>query len=109
MSKKTILISAYAVNPYKGSEDGTGWNISREVAKEHPTIVITRKNNIPHIEKFLKENSTDVHSNSVFIGYDLPAWAMWLKKRIGERGYVLYYYFWQLFLPLFIKKNKLQL
>ncbi|MBR9831430.1 glycosyltransferase family 4 protein [bacterium] len=108
MSKKTILISAYAVNPYKGSEDGTGWNISREVAKEHPTIVITRKNNIPHIEKFLKENPTDVHSNSVFIGYDLPAWAMWLKKRIGERGYVLYYYFWQLFLPLFIKKNKLQ-
>lgn len=108
MSNKTILISAYAVNPYKGSEDGTGWNISREIAKEHATIVITRKNNIPHIEKFLKENPTDVHSKSVFIGYDLPAWTMWLKKRIGERGYVLYYYFWQLLLPLFIKKNNLQ-
>tara|TARA_R110002049_G_scaffold16388_5_gene65337 strand:+ start:2524 stop:4890 length:2367 start_codon:yes stop_codon:yes gene_type:complete len=108
MSKKTILISAYAVNPFKGSEDGTGWNISREIAKEHSTIVITRKNNIPHIEKFLRENPSDIHSTSVFVGYDLPAWAMWLKKRIGERGYVLYYYFWQLLLPLFIKKNNLQ-
>ncbi|MFT5278572.1 MAG: hypothetical protein ACI9P8_000199, partial [Bacteroidia bacterium] len=25
---KTSLITAYAVNPYHGSEDGTGWNIS---------------------------------------------------------------------------------
>ncbi|MFT7056024.1 MAG: glycosyltransferase involved in cell wall biosynthesis [Roseivirga sp.] len=108
MSIKTILISAYAVNPYKGSEDGTGWNISREIAKDHQVIVITRKNNIPHIERYLQEFPKDIHSNSRFIGYDLPAWAMWLKKRIGERGYVLYYYFWQLFLPFFIKGKKVQ-
>ena len=101
MSQKKILITAYAVNPYKGSEDGTGWNISREIAKSHKAIVITRKNNIPHIEKYLLENPTEVHQQTQFIGYDLPAWAMWLKKRIGERGYVLYYYFWQLLLPLF--------
>jgi len=42
--RKTILITAYAVNPFKGSEDGTGWNISKEIAKEYNTIIITRKN-----------------------------------------------------------------
>jgi glycosyltransferase involved in cell wall biosynthesis len=108
MSINTVLISAYAVNPYKGSEDGTGWNISREIAKDNHAIVITRKNNIPHIEKYLQNFSEDIHASTVFIGYDLPAWAMWLKKRSGERGYVLYYYFWQLFLPLFVKSKKLK-
>jgi hypothetical protein len=92
MSINTVLISAYAVNPYKGSEDGTGWNISREIAKDSHAIVITRKNNIPHIEKYLQNFSEDIHASTVFIGYDLPAWAMWLKKRSGERGYVLYFY-----------------
>ena len=108
MSTRTILISAYAVNPYKGSEDGTGWNISREIAKDNHAIVITRNNNIPHIKKYLKEFSEDIHNNTVFIGYDLPTWALWLKKRSGERGYVLYYYFWQLFLPSFIKRKKIK-
>lgn len=107
MSAKTILISAYAINPFKGSEDGTGWNITREIAKDHACIVITRKNNIPHIEKYLKEFPKDVHNNTVFIGYDLPTWALQLKKKIGERGYVLYYYLWQFFLPKFIRRKKL--
>ncbi len=108
MPTKTALISAYAVNPYKGSEDGTGWNISREIAKDNQAIVITRKNNISHIQKFLHENPEDIHANTVFIGYDLPSWAMWLKKRLGERGYVLYYYFWQMFLPMFINSRNLK-
>ncbi len=106
--KKTILISAYAVNPFKGSEDGTGWNISREMAKEHDVIVVTRKNNVPHIERYLNEQDDPIHQNMEFIGYDLPQWTLWLKKRLGERGYVLYYYFWQLFLPLFVKRMKLE-
>lgn len=108
MKNQRILMTAYAVNPFKGSEDGTGWNITREVAKSNQVTVITRKNNIPHIEKYLKENPNDVHSGTKFIGYDLHPSLMWLKKRLGERGYVLYYYFWQFFLPLFIKTNNLQ-
>ncbi len=42
--KKTLLISAYAVNPFKGSEDGTGWNISKELAKEYKTVIVCVSN-----------------------------------------------------------------
>jgi len=41
----TILITAYAVNPFKGSEDGIAWNIIRELATKNKVIAITRKNN----------------------------------------------------------------
>ncbi|MCH2214891.1 MAG: glycosyltransferase [Flavobacteriales bacterium] len=105
---ETVLMTAYAVNPYKGSEDGTGWNITREVAKDFKAIVITRKNNIPHITKYIAENLEDIHAETVFIGYDLHPLIMWLKKRLGERGYVIYYYLWQLFLPTFVRKQKLK-
>lgn len=108
MKNQRVLMTVYAVNPYKGSEDGTGWNISREVAKNNDVTVITRKNNIPHIQRYLDENPQDIHANTNFIGYDLHPSVMWLKKRLGERAYVIYYYLWQLFLPLFIKSKKLE-
>jgi glycosyltransferase involved in cell wall biosynthesis len=106
--KQTILITAYAVNPFKGSEDGTGWNISREIAKDYKTIIITRKNNRPEIERYMEENKDSIHTNMVFKYHDLPEWAMFWKKRIGPRGYVLYFYLWQLLMPLFILRNKLE-
>lgn len=100
---KNILITAYAVNPFKGSEDGTGWNISRELAKNNKVHVITRKNNKEEIIRFLKENDDPIHKNMSFYYYDLPWFLMFWKKKIGERGYVLYFYLWQLFLPIFVK------
>lgn len=103
---KNILITAYAVNPYKGSEDGTGWNISRELAKHNNVIVVTRKNNRPEIERFYEENpDLEELQNLSFKYYDLPSWLVFWKKKIGERGYVLYFYLWQLFMPLFIKRS----
>ena len=48
-----ILITAYAVNPYKGSEDGTGWNMIQEIAKYNNVIAITRKNN-----RLIRSNGT---------------------------------------------------
>lgn len=106
--KNTILITAYAVNPYKGSEDGTGWNISREIAKDYKTIVITRKNNRAEIERYIEEHQNPIHQNMEFKYHDLPFWAMFWKKKIGPRGYVLYFYLWQLLMPLFILRNKLE-
>lgn len=103
---KTVVITAYAVNPFKGSEDATGWNISREIAKSNRVIMITRKNNIPHLRKYADNSLDPVLLNMEFCGFDLPAPILWLKKRLGERGYVLYFYFWQLFVALFIKRKK---
>lgn len=105
---KTSLITAYAVNPYRGSEDGTGWNISRQIAKDYKTIIITRKNNRPEIERYLAEVDDPIHANMQFEYYDLPYWMMFWKKMIGPRGYVLYFYLWQLFMPVFILAKKLK-
>lgn len=102
---KTILVSAYSVNPFEGSEGGTGWNIVNELSKESKLIVVTRKNNLPEIKRYMETNVAENHNNLEFHGYDLSNSIMKLKKRLGERGYVLYFYLWQLFLPLFIKKE----
>ena len=42
MPKKTILATAYAINPYKGSEDGMGWNFVLQIAKFNRVIALTR-------------------------------------------------------------------
>ncbi|NJB82464.1 glycosyltransferase family 4 protein [Wenyingzhuangia aestuarii] len=105
---KNILITAYAVNPYKGSEDGTGWNISRELAKQNQVHVITRKNNQAEIDRYLAEQNDEVANSMHFYYYDLPKGIMNLKHKLGERGYVLYYYFWQLFIPFFVTKNNIK-
>ena len=53
---KTILVTAYAVNPYKGSEDGMGWNFIMQIARYQKVIAVTRINNGPHIEKYKAAN-----------------------------------------------------
>ncbi len=103
---KTILASVYAVNPYKGSEDGTGWNLVLQIARYNKVIAITRENNRPFIEKYMTENHIPEAANMQFEYYDLPYWMRFWKK--GSRGALLYYYLWQLFMPRFIKKQQLQ-
>jgi glycosyltransferase involved in cell wall biosynthesis len=101
---KTIVITAYAVNPFKGSEDGTGWNITREVANDYQVILITRKNNVPHVLEYF-DKFPEQSKNIEVHGYDLPETIMNFKKKLGERGYVLYYYFWQWGVARFIKQK----
>lgn len=105
---KTILITAYAINPYKGSEDGTGWNLARVIAEKNKVILLTRCNNIAHLDKYWSENDYEYLKNIQYFGFDLPKIFMTLKKRIGERGYVLYFYLWQLRIVDFIRSNKWQ-
>ena len=104
----TILITAYAVNPYKGSEDGLGWNYVFQAARSNKVIAITRKNNREHIEKFQNLNPqwNDVYGNITFLYFDWPKWLIFWKK--GPLLAMIYYYFWQLNLVYFIKKRKLQ-
>lgn len=105
---KTILITAYAVNPYKGSEDGTGWNITREIAKEYKVILITRKNNVPHLDRYFEEHPDgELSQNQIeYYGFDLPDWVCNIKKRLGSKGHVLYFYLWQRFVIGFINANR---
>lgn len=101
---KTILITAYAVNPYKGSEDGTGWNITHEIARDYRVILITRKNNIPHLDHYFGSHPDDAVLRQIsYVGFDLPNWVMWIKKRTGSKSHVIYYYLWQYFVVRFIR------
>jgi len=84
-----ILVSAYACEPYKGSEPGIGWNFVNEMSKYHEVHVITRSNNQESISKSLSERNP----NLIFHYYDLPKFFLKLKK--GRKLYQPYYYLWQ--------------
>jgi glycosyltransferase involved in cell wall biosynthesis len=101
-----VLVSAYAVNPFKGSEDGMGWNFINQIARFNKVIAVTRENTRPAIEQALRENPSVHHANIQWVHYDLPYWMRFWKK--GGRGAMLYYYLWQLFLPFFIRRKKLE-
>ncbi len=104
MSNKTILATCYAVNPFKGSEDGMGWNFVYQIARFNKVIAITRENNREAIEKFMQQNPDEVYNNITYLYFDLPYWMRFWKK--GSRGAMLYYTLWQKGIVSFIKKQK---
>jgi glycosyltransferase involved in cell wall biosynthesis len=87
-----ILTLAYACEPGKGSEPGTGWMWSRMLARFGAATVITRSNNRSVIEPALA--STPEAPRLTFEYVDLPDWARFWKR--GQRGVRLYYVLWQL-------------
>ncbi len=103
---KTILVSAYAIQPYKGSEDGMGWNFTLQIAKHNKVIAITRENNREWIEKYQSEHPDARYANITFLYFDLPYWMRFWKK--GGRGAMLYYYMWQRGIVSFIRKQTLE-
>ncbi len=105
-ANKTVLLSAYAVNPYHGSEDGMGWNFINQIARFNKVIAVTRQNTRPDIERYMQEHPATHHSNIQFVYYDLPYWMRFWKK--GGRGAMLYYYMWQFLLPMFVRRQKLE-
>ncbi len=103
---QTILASVYAINPYKGSEDGTGWNFVLQIARFNKLIAITRENNKPAIEDYMNKMPNPIYKNIQFIYFDTPLWMRFWKR--GARGAMLYYLLWQYCLPNFIEKLKLK-
>jgi glycosyltransferase involved in cell wall biosynthesis len=103
---KTILMTAYAVNPYKGSEDGMGWNFILQAARFQRVVAVTRRNNGPHIERYLAENpaAAALAANVKFLYFDLPAWTRWWKK--GPLLSLIYFYMWQLGLALWLRHRR---
>ena len=105
MSNKTILATCYAVNPFKGSEDGMGWNFVYQIARYNKVFAITRQNNKESIDKFMLQNPDEVYKNITFLYFDLPYWMRFWKK--GSRGALLYYYMWQRGIVSFINKQEI--
>lgn len=99
---KTILMTAYAVNPYKGSEEGTGWNWLCQAARNHRVVAVTRRNNRPDIERYRRENPDLAPSGEQlrFLYFDYPRWMIVWKK--GPLLSALYFYLWQLGVALWL-------
>ena len=103
---KTILATAYAINPYKGSEDGMGWNFVCQIARFQHVFAVTRENNQNNIEKYISANPDPIYENITFLYFDTPYWMRFWKK--GGRGALLYYWLWQRMVVSFIKKKDLK-
>lgn len=88
---RRILVSAYACEPLKGSEQSVGWNIVLELAKKNQVHVITRANNQTPIEKNLP---IEIKKNIIFHYYDTPKLFKAFKNK--SKGVYLYYIFWQI-------------
>jgi glycosyltransferase involved in cell wall biosynthesis len=101
---KTVLMTAYDIDPYFGSESGTGWNFVIQGARFNKIIAITRENNRGNIERYINENKIST-LNIFFLYFDLPYMLRFWK--IGSRGSSVYFYLWQLLMPLYIKRIKI--
>jgi glycosyltransferase involved in cell wall biosynthesis len=96
---RTLLVSAYACEPFKGSEQGVGWNWVLQMAKSNKVLVITRANNKAVIEQNIPQN---IKHNLQFFYYDTHSLIKSLKK--GDKGLYFYYFFWQLGITSLVRK-----
>ena len=101
---KTVLVTAYDVDPFKGSESGMGWNLIRQIALRNKVIAVTRRNNRSNIENYMQERNIRV-DNLAFYYFDLPYVLRFWKR--GQRGSSLYFFLWQCLMPIFIKYHRL--
>lgn len=93
-----IVMGVYACEPSKGSEPGVGWNWAVQAALYGNEVhAITRKNNRVSIEATLARHPVPgLH----FHYLDLPKPFLWMKRRSGYYGMLIYYYLWQVALGL---------
>ncbi len=86
-----VLIIAYACEPGRGSEPGTGWNMAMGLAALHEVTVATRANNRAAIERVLKDHRGP---SPTFLYVDPPPWVLRLKKS-GVLPVQVFYACWQ--------------
>lgn len=104
---KTILVTAYAVHPYKGSEDAMGWNMILQAAAHNRIIAVTRKNNRAAIESYIhsQPGRHDLFERIQFMYFDWPKWTIAWKR--GPLLSLIYYYGWQFTLALWLLFKRL--
>lgn len=101
-----ILISAYACEPYRGSECEIAWQLVNRLSCENDVWVITRANNIESHTQFFSANPKPSTLNFIYL--DLPP--IFRIFKAGRRGFLFYYYLWQVFVAIWVfrKSDKYQ-
>lgn len=93
MAKKLkVLISAYACEPFKGSEPEVGWQWALQMARFHDVTVLTRANNRENIKQGLRELPPG-QPKPAFVYHDLGPWLLFLKR--CAKMPQIYYTLWQ--------------
>ena len=77
---KRVLATAYDVNPFKGSESGTGWNFAVQLARYNHVTLVTRKNNKSEIERYIQQNGPIDNLNVEYFDYNNGI--LYVKKAI---------------------------
>ena len=99
------LISAYSVNPYKGSEDSIGWNWVLQYEKNYKEgdriILLTKKFNEKDTRKGLKEFNIQ-HVELVIV--DVPNALNWFIEKHSAFHH-MYYILWQHWAWLWVKHS----
>ncbi|MBD0389581.1 MAG: glycosyltransferase family 4 protein [Nostoc sp. C3-bin3] len=85
-----VLLSAYACEPHRGSEEGVGWNIVTQVARQQEVWVLTRTFYRSVIEAELQKNPMP---NLHFLYFDPFNWTS--DWRDTQGAVQLHYYLWQ--------------
>lgn len=101
------LISAYSVNPYKGSEDSIGWNWVLQYEKNYKEgdriILLTKKFNEKDTRKGLKEFNIQ-HVELVIV--DVPDALNWFREKHSAFHH-MYYILWQHWAWLWVKHSEI--
>lgn len=99
------LISAYSVNPYKGSEDSIGWNWVLQYEKNYKEgdriILLTKKFNEKDTRKGLEEFNIQ-HVELVIA--DVPNALNWFREKHSAFHH-MYYILWQHWAWLWVKHS----
>ena len=91
MKKLNVLISAYACNPYLGSENQVGWNVVSRISKKHNVTVIVSSSNKNDIRSFNKKNHRYRKIKFIFINHKRFS----LIEKIWAPSYYWSYKIWQ--------------
>lgn len=87
-----ILLSAYAAEPGKGSEEGTGWSAVTQLSRHHEVWAFVCRDFKPSIDKYLETNPMpSVHWEY----FEFPRW-MLMGKQPGHGYRRVHYYAWQI-------------
>lgn len=99
------LISAYSVNPYKGSEDSIGWNWVLQYEKNYKKgdriILLTKKFNEKDTRRGLKEFNIQ-HVELIIV--DVPDALNWFREKHSAFHH-MYYILWQHWAWLWVKHS----
>jgi glycosyltransferase involved in cell wall biosynthesis len=92
VSRVKVLLSAYACEPGKGSEQEVGLRVMLAAAQRHDVWVLTRENSIPLLVDFLASHPLRERIHLQGLDVDGPVRRV---KRAGLPGLHLYYEAWQ--------------